>query len=97
MADDQERRSFERREAEHIAEHRLFAAERSLEAQEIRLRSLETAYAGMSERLKALDRLESLVNAMKGAQDRLMLGVILAIISVLGTFILGHFGPVPGK
>ena len=33
------------------------------------------------------------VAALRESSSRTMLGVILAIITVLGTFILGHFGP----
>ena len=105
-----ERRNADRLEGQRITDWRILTLEQAGEAREARLGLLEREYVGMTEKLKSIDRIESLVHAVQNALDavkesqnsavstlrdssnRTMLGVILAIITVLGTFILGHFG-----
>jgi len=106
-----ERRNNDRLEAQRIVEWRILTLEQAGEAREARLSLLEREYVGMTEKLKSIDRIESLVHAVQSglelvrdaqnnavstlreSSNRTMLGVILAIITVLGTFLLGHFGP----
>jgi len=95
MHDDarQERRAFERIEAERIAEYRLLKVERDSEAQEQRIRSLETDRSAMTEKLKVVDEIKLETRSIKDGQLRTQATVIIAIITILATFILGHFGP----
>ena len=106
-----ERRSAERIEAQRIIDWRVLALEQAGDAREARLSLLEREYAGMTEKLRSIDRIERMIQAvqkglesvkdsqsiavaaLRESSSRTMLGVILAIITVLGTFILGHFGP----
>lgn len=110
-----ERRDIDRMEGQRILDWRVLTLEQANDAREARLSLLEREYAGMTEKLKSIDRIEGLVYGLKDGLDgvkdaqnaavtalresnvRMMGGVILAIITILGTFVLGHFGPIPGK
>ena len=110
-----ERREVDRAEGMRILDWRVLTLEQANDAREARLSLLEREYAGTTEKLKSIDRIEGLVSGLKDGLDsvkdaqnaavtalrdsnvRTMSGVIIAIITVLVTFVLGHFGPIPGR
>lgn len=94
MYEGPERRASDNLEARQLFEFRLLALERGSEERERRLKLLENEFASMNEKLKTIVRIDHAVDSLKEAQTRMMAAIIVAIVTVVGTFLIGHFGPI---
>lgn len=83
------------RAGQEILDLRLLRLEQERDDHELRLRLVEKQNTEMNQRLRSLDDIQVKLDDMRASNARMMFGVVITIISVVGSFVLGHFGPVP--